>query len=156
MSSTHKVPYYFNVTTSASTWDSPPGLTKDELRKLPGAHYLEQPAQIRASHLLIKHEESRRPSSWKEVRDIPPHLPIVVSRTRAFCSQRSLGPRTKRSPSCESTKQRSMMPRTSPPRLASSQRCIQIVPRTTRVAISACSLAVRCRSHLRKRPLRSK
>ncbi|KAI9455735.1 rotamase-domain-containing protein [Boletus coccyginus] len=66
MSSTHKVPYYFNVNTSASTWDPPPGLTKDELRKLPGAHYLEQPAQIRASHLLIKHEESRRPSSWKE------------------------------------------------------------------------------------------
>ncbi|KAH0837897.1 THO complex subunit 1 transcription elongation factor-domain-containing protein [Lanmaoa asiatica] len=63
MSSTHKVPYYFNVNTNASTWESP--LPKDELRKLPGAHYLEPP-QIRASHLLIKHNESRRPSSWKE------------------------------------------------------------------------------------------
>lgn len=70
MSSTHKVPYYFNVNTTASTWEPPRELSKDELCKLPGAHYLEQPGQIRASHLLIKYKESRRASSWKEVRDI--------------------------------------------------------------------------------------
>jgi len=64
MSSSHKVPYYFNTETKVSTWDPP--LSKDELRDLPGAHYLDQPAQIRASHLLIKHKESRRPSSWKD------------------------------------------------------------------------------------------
>jgi NIMA-interacting peptidyl-prolyl cis-trans isomerase 1 len=66
MSSTHKVPYYFNVNTTASTWEPPRELSKDEVCKLPGAHYLEKPEQIRASHLLIKHKESRRPSSWKE------------------------------------------------------------------------------------------
>ncbi|KAG9313928.1 hypothetical protein JVU11DRAFT_4700 [Chiua virens] len=69
MSSTHKIPYYFNTNTTTSTWDAP--LPKDELRKLPGAHYLDQPGQthseqIRASHLLIKHKDSRRPSSWKD------------------------------------------------------------------------------------------
>ncbi|KAF8559889.1 putative prolyl isomerase Ess1 [Imleria badia] len=73
MSSTHKVPYYFNVNTKESTWDSP--VPKDELRNLPGAQYLETGAQIRASHLLVKHEESRRPASWKEVRPIPEIFP---------------------------------------------------------------------------------
>lgn len=80
MSSTHKVPYYFNVNTNSSTWDPP--LPKDEIRKLPGAHYLEQPTQIRASHLLIKHKESRRPSSWKEVRDISPIVDAMFLPTR--------------------------------------------------------------------------
>lgn len=27
-----------------------------------------QPGKIRAAHLLVKHAESRRPSSWREVR----------------------------------------------------------------------------------------
>ena len=40
---------------------------------LPGAHLLSgngggsKPSQVRASHLLVKHNGSRRPSSWKEV-----------------------------------------------------------------------------------------
>ncbi|KAG6380736.1 hypothetical protein JVT61DRAFT_5118 [Boletus reticuloceps] len=63
MSSTHKVPYYFNRDTKESSWTRPKQLTEDEANKLPGA---QQPEQIRASHLLIKHKESRRPSSWKE------------------------------------------------------------------------------------------
>ncbi|KAN0100188.1 hypothetical protein V8E55_000172 [Tylopilus felleus] len=66
MSLTHKVPYYFNNETNSSTWDPP--LPDDEIRKLPGAQHLKQQQsnQIRASHLLIKHKDSRRPSSWKE------------------------------------------------------------------------------------------
>lgn len=68
MSSTHNVPYYFNVETKASTWDPP--LPEGEIAKLRGVEHLKKPAQIRASHLLIKHKDSRRPSSWKEVRDI--------------------------------------------------------------------------------------
>jgi len=66
MSSTHKIPYFFNANTSSSTWERPSELTEDDVDELPGAHYLKQPEQIRASHLLIKHKESRRPSSWKE------------------------------------------------------------------------------------------
>lgn len=40
--------------------------------KLPGAHYLQgldssnTPTQVRASHLLIKHRDSRRPASWRD------------------------------------------------------------------------------------------
>ncbi|KAM0793306.1 hypothetical protein ACM66B_000765 [Microbotryomycetes sp. NB124-2] len=53
-------------------------MTDDQVRQLPGAHYLTGAAQpssgsgggettkVRASHLLIKHNASRRPSSWKE------------------------------------------------------------------------------------------
>ena len=43
--------YYFNTITQSSQWERP-----------------EAPAtgQVRASHILVKHRESRRPSSWKE------------------------------------------------------------------------------------------
>ncbi len=46
-------PYYLNIHTKQSQWDVPT-----------------EPAvvgkQVRASHLLIKHRDSRRPSSWKD------------------------------------------------------------------------------------------
>jgi len=42
-------PYYFNVTTGVSQWDKPNSAKK-----------------VKASHILVKHKESRRPSSWKE------------------------------------------------------------------------------------------
>lgn len=44
--------YYFNKQTNASQWEKPrEGASGD---------------QVRASHLLVKHTESRRPSSWKQ------------------------------------------------------------------------------------------
>ncbi|KAG9024126.1 hypothetical protein FS837_005467 [Tulasnella sp. UAMH 9824] len=68
--------YFFNAETSESKWDPPSGLSKEDIERLPGAHYLKassqpkpKPApagQVRASHLLVKHRGSRRPSSWKE------------------------------------------------------------------------------------------
>ena len=63
------MPYFFNSQTSQSTWDAPSELTQEQIRSLPGAteYLLGRPAQVRASHLLVKHRESRRPSSWKEV-----------------------------------------------------------------------------------------
>lgn len=67
MSSTHKIPYFFNPNTSSSTWERPAELTEGDVEELAGAHYLKQPEKIRASHLLIKHKDSRRPSSWKDV-----------------------------------------------------------------------------------------
>ena len=65
------MPYYYNPETKESAWDAPPGLTPEKIAALPGAkEYLsgDRPAQVRASHLLVKHAGSRRPSSWKEVR----------------------------------------------------------------------------------------
>ncbi|KAJ3177967.1 Peptidyl-prolyl cis-trans isomerase NIMA-interacting protein 1 [Gaertneriomyces sp. JEL0708] len=43
--------YYFNAATGESVWDKPNGAAGD---------------QVRASHLLVKHRDSRRPSSWRE------------------------------------------------------------------------------------------
>ncbi|KAL0211944.1 hypothetical protein RCL1_005570 [Eukaryota sp. TZLM3-RCL] len=45
-------PFYFNTQTQESTWDCPPDF--------------QAPVQYRASHLLVKHKNSRRPSSWRE------------------------------------------------------------------------------------------
>ena len=71
------LPYYFNSQTKQSSWDPPQGLTEEEIKQLPGAkEYLSQSGggpggdandKVRASHLLVKHRDSRRPSSWKEV-----------------------------------------------------------------------------------------
>jgi len=47
--------YYLNIYTKESQWDRPStdAQAKDDQR-------------IRCSHLLVKHSESRRPSSWRE------------------------------------------------------------------------------------------
>ena len=75
MSNSKGVPYFYNTTTKQSVWVAPSGLTKEQIQALPGAReYLNDGAsggggatgQIRASHLLVKHKDSRRPSSWKE------------------------------------------------------------------------------------------
>jgi len=77
MSSSRRVPYFFNTDTNQSSWEPPSELTQEQIAQLPGAHYLVGPAQpapeskgaageVRASHLLVKHSGSRRPSSWKE------------------------------------------------------------------------------------------
>ena len=75
MSSSKKLPYFFNTETKKSSWDAPRELSQDEINQLPGAkEHLKggksdraAEGQVRASHLLIKHSGSRRPSSWKEV-----------------------------------------------------------------------------------------
>lgn len=43
--------YYFNAKTGESQWEMPTGADTDK---------------VRCAHLLVKHNESRRPSSWKE------------------------------------------------------------------------------------------
>lgn len=52
--------YYFNTETTESVWDKPQGVEIKPLSQEPGG------GTIRASHLLVKHEESRNPSSWKQ------------------------------------------------------------------------------------------
>ncbi|KAH7927257.1 rotamase-domain-containing protein [Leucogyrophana mollusca] len=75
MSNSRGVPYFFNAETKQSSWDAPGELSDAEVQSLPGAkEYLgvggasasANPVQVRASHLLVKHKDSRRPSSWKE------------------------------------------------------------------------------------------
>ncbi|KAI0040662.1 rotamase-domain-containing protein [Auriscalpium vulgare] len=77
LSTSRNVPYFFNRETNQSVWDTPPGLSPSDLLSLPGAELLSgggsgggsagaRPSKVRASHLLVKHSGSRRPSSWKE------------------------------------------------------------------------------------------
>ncbi|KAJ3084609.1 Peptidyl-prolyl cis-trans isomerase NIMA-interacting protein 1 [Rhizoclosmatium hyalinum] len=53
-------PYYFNAKTNESVWDKPEGFN-GPAAKPPGSE-----GKVRASHLLVKHSGSRRPSSWRE------------------------------------------------------------------------------------------
>ncbi|NWX55653.1 PIN1 isomerase, partial [Promerops cafer] len=48
--------YYFNHLTNASQWERPSGGSRAE------------PGRVRCSHLLVKHNQSRRPSSWRQER----------------------------------------------------------------------------------------
>ncbi|NXX51642.1 PIN1 isomerase, partial [Tricholaema leucomelas] len=52
--------YYFNHITNASQWERPSGG-----RSGPGSGPGE-PSRVRCSHLLVKHNQSRRPSSWRQ------------------------------------------------------------------------------------------
>ncbi|EJD40824.1 rotamase-domain-containing protein [Auricularia subglabra TFB-10046 SS5] len=67
MSQSRGMAYYFNTETKTAQWEPPAGV---DVNSLPGADYLASAAktqgQVRASHLLVKHSGSRRPSSWKE------------------------------------------------------------------------------------------
>ena len=81
LSRSRGLPYFYNRDTQESNWEKPNELTDEQARSLPGAELLqapssnsssnpppaERPERIRASHLLVKHSGSRRPSSWKEV-----------------------------------------------------------------------------------------
>ncbi|TFK26689.1 rotamase-domain-containing protein [Coprinopsis marcescibilis] len=75
LSTSRGVPYFFNTEAKKSTWEPPEDMTEEEIKQLPGAkEYLKgegvqggvHAGQVRASHLLVKHRDSRRPSSWKE------------------------------------------------------------------------------------------
>lgn len=46
--------YYLNIYTKESQWDIPTSPAK------------QKSATVQASHLLVKHRDSRRPSSWRE------------------------------------------------------------------------------------------
>ncbi|KAE8383362.1 hypothetical protein BDV26DRAFT_251600 [Aspergillus bertholletiae] len=75
-SNSKNLPYYFNPMTKESRWE-PPADTDTDMLKVYMANYHSGPTsradgagqgegKIRCSHLLVKHRESRRPSSWRE------------------------------------------------------------------------------------------
>ncbi|KAL8281309.1 hypothetical protein RQP46_006343 [Phenoliferia psychrophenolica] len=66
-SSSRSRAYFYSSSTKESVWDRPAGLTDAAILQLKGSEYLNQapPGKVRASHLLIKHKDSRRPGSWK-------------------------------------------------------------------------------------------
>ncbi|KAM9688685.1 peptidyl-prolyl cis-trans isomerase NIMA-interacting 1 isoform 1-T1 [Trichechus inunguis] len=53
--------YYFNHITNASQWERPSGNSSGGGKNGQG-----EPTRVRCSHLLVKHSQSRRPSSWRQ------------------------------------------------------------------------------------------
>uniref|UniRef100_A0A0P6JDR9 Peptidyl-prolyl cis-trans isomerase n=1 Tax=Heterocephalus glaber TaxID=10181 RepID=A0A0P6JDR9_HETGA len=60
--------YYFNHITNASQWERPSGTGGGGGGGGGGGNKNGQgePARVRCSHLLVKHSQSRRPSSWRQ------------------------------------------------------------------------------------------
>ena len=75
-SNSKNLPYYFNASTKESRWEPPAQTDTETLKTYMAAKHSSAVApsggggstegKIRAAHLLIKHRESRRPSSWRE------------------------------------------------------------------------------------------
>ncbi|KAI9166490.1 peptidyl-prolyl cis trans isomerase [Paramyrothecium foliicola] len=75
-SNSKNLPYYFNSTDKVSRWEPPAGTDTEKLKHYMAAHHSAgnragaapgiPEGKIRAAHLLVKHRESRRPSSWRE------------------------------------------------------------------------------------------
>ncbi|CUM67692.1 uncharacterized protein PRCAT00005395001 [Priceomyces carsonii] len=81
VSRNHNREYYLNQATKESSWEPPFGSDNDKLKeylakfKAQGNRpAIPQDGKIRASHLLIKHNQSRKPKSWKS--------PDGISRSR--------------------------------------------------------------------------
>lgn len=78
MSKTRQLPYFYDSANQVSSWEAPAGLDEAAVYALPGAsQYLVPPpgsssnasggsGSIQASHILVKHNKSRRPSSHRE------------------------------------------------------------------------------------------
>lgn len=74
-SQSKNLPYYFNSVEKISRWEPPPETDTEKLKIFMARYHSRplvvedrQPGKIRAAHLLVKHRDSRRPSSWREVR----------------------------------------------------------------------------------------
>jgi peptidyl-prolyl cis-trans isomerase NIMA-interacting 1 len=75
-SNSKNLPYYFNSKSRESRWDPPEGTDTDVLKTYMAQHHSSAntrtdsttapEGKIRAAHLLVKHKDSRRPSSWRE------------------------------------------------------------------------------------------
>ncbi|KAL4785532.1 hypothetical protein BJX76DRAFT_324474 [Aspergillus varians] len=75
-SNSKNLPYYFNSASRESRWEPPADTDMDTLKVYMATYhsgasaYADGPNQgdgkIRCSHLLVKHRDSRRPSSWRE------------------------------------------------------------------------------------------
>ena len=81
VSRTHNKEYFLNQSTNESSWDPPYGTDTEVLNayiaKFKNNGYkpvVNKDGQVRVSHLLLKHNQSRKPKSWKS--------PEGITRTR--------------------------------------------------------------------------
>ncbi|KAL2280110.1 hypothetical protein FJTKL_12727 [Diaporthe vaccinii] len=87
-SNSKNLPYYFNSNDRNSRWEPPPGTDTEKLKVYMAKFHSPNAGsgaannggggadsgKIRAAHLLVKHNQSRRPMSWKEVRGVGERL----------------------------------------------------------------------------------
>ncbi|ORX95851.1 dodo-like protein [Basidiobolus meristosporus CBS 931.73] len=103
MSRTRNLPYFYNNETKESRWEPPEGASP-----LSDTEIAEQTDQIKASHLLVKHRDSRRPSSWKEAeitRTKEEALEILEKyRSKILAGEVSLGELARTESDCSSAK----------------------------------------------------
>lgn len=80
LSKSRNLPYYFHTASGESSWEPPRGSDAEKLSAYISKKFSHIPPltynslsgeegkedKIRASHLLVKHKDVRRPSSWKE------------------------------------------------------------------------------------------
>ncbi|KAI1291540.1 hypothetical protein EDD11_008855 [Mortierella claussenii] len=79
-SRSRNLPYFYNRVSAESRWQAPEGIDPSVVlafqKDYQSQHQQQQdeemteaaegPKRVKVSHLLVKHEESRRPSSWRE------------------------------------------------------------------------------------------
>ncbi|KAF9549580.1 hypothetical protein EC957_003532 [Mortierella hygrophila] len=82
-SRSRNLPYFYNRTSTESRWQAPDGVDpsvilafqkdyqtqqqqQEDAAAETRAEKADSPRRVRVSHLLVKHTESRRPSSWRE------------------------------------------------------------------------------------------
>lgn len=80
-SNSKNMPYFFSPSSKDSRWEPPQGTDSEKLknymakyhsgvapanRTTDGVNGQANTGKIRAAHLLVKHRDSRRPSSWRE------------------------------------------------------------------------------------------
>ncbi|KAJ5668987.1 WW/Rsp5/WWP [Penicillium macrosclerotiorum] len=74
-SNSKNLPYYFNPVTKESRWEPPADTDTEKLKIYMAQNHTptaradvggQGEGKIQCSHLLVKHRDSRRPSSWRE------------------------------------------------------------------------------------------
>ncbi|KAI9837707.1 MAG: protein kinase ssp1 [Sarea resinae] len=119
-SNSKNLPYYFNASTKESRWEPPSGTDTELLKQYMATHHSASAiradgagtgeGKIRASHLLVKHRDSRRPSSWREseiTRSKDDAMSIILSHeTRIRSGATSLGDLAVTESDCSSARKR--------------------------------------------------
>ena len=120
-SNSKNLPYYFNPQTKESKWEPPADTDSETLKHYMGQYHtanLRQDAavqqsldgKIRCAHLLVKHRDSRRPSSWREAqitRSKEDAMSIILGHdSRIRSGETSLGDLATTESDCSSARKR--------------------------------------------------